>query len=168
MNFLIKKSKVEIISSTNKSYKYKNLIQIKEKFNKYFQKKNLIFFICNNDEFSIIFYIICLECKQSILPLSSNITNKSLNELINRFKPDFIFSKTTNYKNENYKKVYKFGKYILSENQKKNKSKINKNLALLLSTSGSSGNSKFVKLSYKNIYSNAIAIKKYLNLITTN
>ena len=42
--------------------------------------------------------------------------------------------------------------------------KISKNLALLLATSGSTGNKKLVKLSYKNIFSNALSIIKYLKL----
>ncbi len=37
-------------------------------------------------------------------------------------------------------------------------------LALLLSTSGSTGSAKFVKLSHKNIHSNAVAIAEYLAL----
>ena len=42
--------------------------------------------------------------------------------------------------------------------------KINKNLALMLSTSGSTGSVKFVRLSYKNIIDNTKNIVKYLNI----
>ena len=42
--------------------------------------------------------------------------------------------------------------------------KLHKNLALLLATSGSTGNSKIVKISYENINENTIQISKYLSL----
>ncbi len=53
-------------------------------------------------------------------------------------------------------------KYI-NQNEKK-KINLNKNLAVLLSTSGSTGSAKFVKQSFENIHSNSKNISKYLNL----
>ena len=96
------------------------------------------------------------------MPISSNTSKKSINKIIKNFSPEIIFTKE-NIVNKNYKKLYTFGIYKIL--RKKNLiRKINKELALLLSTSGSTGESKYVKLTYKNIYSNALSIKKYLDL----
>ena len=54
--------------------------------------------------------------------------------------------------------------YVLLENEKKFKIKINKNLRILVSTSGTTGNPKYVKLTKQNIESNTLSVLKYLKI----
>lgn len=96
------------------------------------------------------------------MPISSNTSQKSLDNIIKNFKPEIIFTKVNIFERK-YKEFYSIGTYKIFK--KKNIiNRINNELALLLSTSGSTGDSKYVKLTYKNIFSNASSIKKYLNL----
>ena len=54
--------------------------------------------------------------------------------------------------------------YDIYKSETANEIKLNKNLAVLLSTSGSTGSHKFVKQSYKNLHSNCKNISKYLKI----
>ena len=54
--------------------------------------------------------------------------------------------------------------YCLIKISKKSYYKLNKDLALLLTTSGSTGSPKLVKLSHQNIFSNAKSISDYLKI----
>ena len=54
--------------------------------------------------------------------------------------------------------------YTLLENKKKIKIKINKNLKILISTSGTTGNPKYVKLTKQNIDCNTLSILKFLKI----
>jgi long-chain acyl-CoA synthetase len=162
MDFLSNLSKFQLISETGNIYKVHDIIKIKKNFENILGKKKLIFFIGDNDEFSILFYIVCLSLGHCLMPISSNITKKSLNHLIKSFKPEIIFTKEFKKLRE-FKDHYSFGLYKILK--KKNvENKINQKLALLLSTSGSTGNAKFVKLTFENIFANALSIKKYLKL----
>ena len=51
---------------------------------------------------------------------------------------------------------------------KKNFHNIHKDLCLLMSTSGTTGSSKFVKISYDNLYANTVSICKFLNIKKTD
>jgi long-chain acyl-CoA synthetase len=138
------------------------LIKLANKLKLLFKKKKLILFICDNDVNSLLFYIANLALKNCLIPISPSISNNSLKKIISNFKPDIIFSKRL-LKSDKYVLLEHFGQYKILK-IKKSQTPIHKDLSLLLSTSGSSGNSKFVKLTYKNILSNALAIKKYLKL----
>jgi long-chain acyl-CoA synthetase len=160
--FLNNLKKFKIVSETGFEYSSKNIVDIKNQLKSIFKEKKLILFICDNNEFSLLFYVVNLALKHCLIPISSNTTKISLKRIINNFQPDIIFSKKFLTINE-YKVFEKFGTYFLLE-RKKSSILVHKDLSLLLSTSGTTGDSKFVKLTYENLYSNALAIKKYLNL----
>ena len=63
-----------------------------------------------------------------------------------------------------YKKVFNFKNYYLSETNLKIDYKIHNDLALLMSTSGTTGNFDFVKQTYKNLKHNTISIIKSLKI----
>ena len=65
---------------------------------------------------------------------------------------------------QNFEIIYSFKNYILIDLKSTSKSNLNENLALLLTTSGSTGSPKFVRLSYKNLSSNAESIIDYLKI----
>jgi long-chain acyl-CoA synthetase len=162
MNFFKNLKKFQIISDNGKIYGINEIKELSNTLQELLKGKKLVLFVGDNDEYSILFYAACLRLRDCVMPISSNTSKKSINKIIKNFSPEIIFAKE-NIVNKNYKKLYTFGIYKIF--RKKNIiSEINKELALLLSTSGSTGESKYVKLTYKNIYSNALSIKKYLNL----
>ena len=104
--------------------------------------------------------------RKNIIPilLEPNIDKNYEKDLISRYKPSYIFSRYE----EKYKKfntVFKKNKFhVFKTNYETKNIKVNKSLCLLLTTSGTTGHKKFVKLSYENLYSNTFAIIDYLKI----
>lgn len=104
--------------------------------------------------------------KKKIVPIliDNNIDSSFEENLILRYRPSYIFSLESE-KYEKYYKIFNRDRFcIYKNNSKSEKYKLNKNLCLLLTTSGTTGNKKFVKLSYENLYHNTRAIIKYLKI----
>ena len=132
---------------------------------KNFEKENLMFLICENNIESILFYLSSLKKNCALVLLEKNITEINLNELISKYEPRYIFinkKKKHNFSKFNIRKNYM--NYILLENKKKIKFKINKDLKILISTSGTTGNPKYVKLTKQNLDSNTLSILKFLKI----
>ena len=90
-----------------------------------------------------------------------------MNNLINNFKPSYIFQNTSRTAVDDWEVVFKIGLLLYSTGHLKDYS-IYKDLSLLLPTSGSTGSPKCVRLSYSNIYSNTVAICNYLNISSSD
>lgn len=129
----------------NKISYFELLSRVNEVYDK-IGKRCLCFILCSNNIESIISYIACIEKNVVALLLSSNIDDILLNDLLNIYKPAFVIKDgvINKYSDDSYE--------------------INNDLALLLTTSGSTGSPKFVRQSYKNIESNAKSIVEYLKL----
>ena len=70
--------------------------------------------------------------------------------------------KTKKIDSKNFKLDKKLYDYILLKNKHNVKKNINDNLMALISTSGSTGSSKLVRLSYQNFSSNIYSVNKSL------
>lgn len=124
-----------------------------------FIKKNIAankiaFLLLNNNIESVVTYLACL--RESIVPLllPGNIDKALLDNLKNIYIPGIIF-------NSNKQNSFEFINSKLENNT-------HSNLAILLSTSGSTGSPKLVRLSKDNIISNTKSISSYLNIKNTD
>ena len=160
-----------ISSSRNKSfitdgeisYDYKDINKKIKKLKKNYKIEGLILNITKNTIDFLIGYLYFFETSKPQLLIDQQTGVKSILQLIRRFKPNYLFV-PNNIKNEfNYKKIFEFGKYVLLKTNF-GKIKINKNIAFLMPTSGSTGDQKFAKISFDNIKSNTKNIIKYLKL----
>ena len=133
-------------------------------------KRSLIFLIADNKIGSIINYIASIRnnCVSILVDHRTNI--EDIKKLIRSYKPSLIaapsdWAKRNHNINFQYlRKVYDYSIYKTIYTRSKN---IHKDLSILISTSGSMGTPKFVKLSKKNLKSNTDSIIKYLS-ITSN
>lgn len=140
-----------------------NLLNFKNK------KKNFIFLLYKNNIDFYLFYLKFLFSKDVVLLLNANINSKYLFNLISTYKPDFlIFPKNKFEKIDNYAKRFSIGSYDFYNCNRYYNHDLNKDLAVLLTTSASTGTKKFVRISYNNIYENTKAIIKYLNIKSTD
>ena len=153
-----------LLTENEKNLTKTDIYNLALKNNQFFNKKSLILFCGGNDAVSISQYLSFLLCGQAILFFDNNADKEKIEYLIKKFKPDFIFLKNNIKLKKNYSILFQNEFYNFLKSNKKNFSPINKKLAILLSTSGSLKNSKFVKLSYENIFSNCASISKYLKL----
>lgn len=127
--------------------------------------KSLIALICDNSYLAVICYLAALRSGNSVLLLNYSTDELLLKKIIMTYKPEFIIQTNSNFSFENYKKEDSpVNGMILLKSQINCNSEIFNDTAVLLSTSGTTGSPKLVRLSYKNIQSNAESIASYLNL----
>lgn len=108
--------------------------------------RSLIFLRVNNTYLSLINYLACLRKGHPFLLLDSDVKEELVTTLKDTFKPNYLMS------NEG---IAKFNDYthVLKDD-----------LAMLMSTSGTTGEPKLVRLSYTNLNCNSESIVSYLNI----
>ena len=158
--------KIALINETKK-ISYKEIFLKSKYLNKIIKKNKLILIICKN-EIDIILYYIAFTLNKSPLILVDGKTQKNeINSIIKKYKPDYICSaeQTLNQLELfNNNLLDKTQNAIIIKNKNLKKYNINKKFFLLLSTSGTTGSSKFVRLSFKNIFNNTLKINEYLKI----
>ena len=153
-----------LVDEHNTLINYNSLILRKKKIEKFFKEKKVVFLLAENNIELISEYLCLFLLKQTVVILNNSLSRSSLDKLIQKFKPNYIFlNKKISSKFFLSKKKYETANFCMMEINKKNVFP-NKELFLILPTSGSSGSSKFVKLSFKNIIFNSNAIIKYTKL----
>jgi long-chain acyl-CoA synthetase len=128
---------------------YPELLDQVTKIQKSFDErpKSLAVLLCDNSLPSIISYLAALRAGHAVM-LLNRTTDASLQErLFNIYDPEIIIDRNT-----------------VSFPKRKSHPPIKPDLALLLSTSGTTGSPKLIRLSYKNLQSNAESIVQYLGI----
>lgn len=144
---------------------YSSIIELSKKFFNKVKERSLVLIKCENSFEIIIAYITFSRLNCPIILVDNNLVNQSYEEIIEAYKPDYIFQNIKNKKeNINYIHLNNFGLFELLENQKKIKNSINENLSLLIPTSGSMGSPKFVRQSSQNIMTNIDQVTQSLNV----
>lgn len=167
MFYDIKKSEnVAIISSEGVTVTYNELGSYVDDFMTKLSSRKLAFCLCENSPGSVIGYLSFLNAKVVPLMIDSKIEESLLNNLMNIYKPDYIYSpdRIADKFTADYDSIYNCMNYILYTRKQPETIELFDDLALLLTTSGSTGSPKLVRQSYTNIQSNAEAIAKYLEL----
>lgn len=127
------------------------------------KQKQLVFLYCNNQLHSIGIYFSLLKNNFTIALLNEDLDVHLKDKLERTYLPNVIIDKSrieiNNYKDA----LVKSNSFALSLfKSDKNKPIIHDNVKILLSTSGTTGSPKFVKLSEENLYENANSISDYL------
>jgi len=131
----------------------------------YSTKKKLIFLFCDNSILSITSYLAALRSRQAILLLNTKMDRELRDSLIKIYKPEIILStESFNIELTGYKLISLEDKLFFYQSNESENNPIHPELALLLSTSGTTGSPKLVRLSYKNISANASSISEYLKI----
>ena len=154
------KKKIAIVSENEEQISYSTLEEKVNKIKNKIRKKSLIFILSSNSLDSILIYLASLKHNCVCLLLDNDIIDKTLNKLIKKYKPNYIFTNKLN-KIKDYEEFISLSKNIILK--KKNNKNINffSKLSLLLTTSGSTGSPKLARISLDNLISNANSIAKY-------
>lgn len=126
---------------------------------------SLVILLCQNQYESVFFYINAIE--RGVVPIMVDAESDPslVNALIMEYHPDYIFTPSTKGAQfENYLFGHNLKNYTLLKSNQESSTSLNSELALLLSTSGTTGSPKLVRLSYNNLVSNASSISEYLEL----
>jgi len=125
--------------------------------------KGLIFLFTTNNFESVITYIAALKSSNAVLLLDEKLNEEIRNGLIENYKPEFIIS-SSEVIPEKYNNCYRYNSLNFYSRIENTTSNIYPELSVLLSTSGTTGSPKLVRLAYKNIQSNAESIAEYLSI----
>lgn len=124
-------------------------------------KKSLFFILCKNNVQTVIAYLAVLQSKHAALLLAHDTPKEFLEQLMKCYKPDYIWSDIFIPSSTC---CYSQGGYCLWKSSVDRKIELLPELKLLLSTSGSTGSSKLVRLTAENLEANAESISEYLQL----
>lgn len=148
-----------------KDISYSELKNISDQIATAVDKRCLVFLLAENSVEAIAGYIGFLTHKIVPMMIDANLDDDLLASLEEKYTPSFIWlpaSRKDLFHTPDI--VCKVGNYVLLKRKEAAVTPMNNNLALLMTTSGSTGSPKFVRLSYRNIYSNTEAIIKYLRI----
>ena len=128
-------------------------------------KKTLGFIFCKNNLASLCGYLASLQQKQAVYLLDAHLEHSFVQNLIDRYHPDWLWLPEGHERFEGYNDDFFREGYVLQKNIVfYSHTPIYPELALLLSTSGSTGSPKLVRLSYDNLQANAESIADYLKI----
>lgn len=126
--------------------------------------KKLAFVFCDNSSLSVLIYLSMLRGGYAVL-LANGKTDVFLkSNLVRVYRPDVIFSIDPEDCFEGYGQLSGSDNVAFLMKKKQDRTEIHPDLAVLLSTSGTTGSPKLVRLSYKNIQANAESIVDYLEI----
>jgi len=115
-------------------------------------RKALVFCFAQNDISSVVGYLAALKAGHAVCLLDAQAREPLKRGLIDAYDPDFIVEPSA------------AGQPGVARRQARRASPIHPDLSLLLSTSGTTGSAKLVRLSRKAVETNARAIAEYLGL----
>ena len=125
---------------------FKNIEQFNKQLLQEFKTKSVGLIIAHQDLASICFYLACLKYNHAVLLIDPQMSKADRQRLQTTYNSDWIFDRS--FKNL----------------QVKHGNNIHPELAVLISTSGSLGSAKSVRLSQKNLTSNCLDINVSLGL----
>ncbi len=108
---------------------------------------------------TIIGYLSFLRSDHAFIMLDASVDHELTQNIIETYKPNFIWEESTD--TDRY--LIKYKNYGLKEHNLENMN-LHPDLSLMLSTSGTTGSPKMVKLTKANLYSNCTSIVQYLNI----
>jgi acyl-coenzyme A synthetase/AMP-(fatty) acid ligase len=158
-------SNIAIITEQSEKISYKDLLDTADSIGKQIKKRCLVFTVCKNCFESVAGYIGFLRSRAVQVLIHDTIDNILFANLIETYKPEYIYIPVEKSGLKiNCKTVYSYGSYTLLKTNYNIDYSLHYDLALLLTTSGSTGSPKLVRQSYKNINSNAESIAEYLEI----
>lgn len=162
------KENIAVIEESGKEFSYDEICTLSEQLKGYLPSRSLVFNLCSNTLGSLVGYITFLNNRVVPLMVDANLDIKLLKNLIETYSPEYLWlpsSKVANF--YGYDVVYSSCKYCLVKTNLHLNKRLHEDLALLLTTSGSTGSFKLVRQSYVNVQSNMDAIARYLDLTST-
>lgn len=159
--------KIAVITDKGEQLTYGELEKEAAKFASFVDEKSLLFCLCENRLGSLVGYISCMEYQIPIVLLDGSKDISVLKNLISIYQPEYIWVEKEKSDQIGGESIYDYATYSLQKmvyDVEVAKPKINSELALCLTTSGSTGSPKFVRLSAKNVLANAESIAEYLEI----
>lgn len=158
--------RVAALQDDGSSLSYGELVGFCEELAGFIDSRSLVFSLCRNTIGALAGYVAFLSVKAVPLLLSDHLDHELLAYLLDTYQPDYLWVPAEQREQfEGESVCERYGYSLLS--CVREKKKMDQNLALLLTTSGSTGSPKLVRQSYENLQENAKSIASYLELDET-
>jgi acyl-CoA synthetase (AMP-forming)/AMP-acid ligase II len=126
--------------------------------------RGLVFILADNGMASLIGYLGCLRSRVPAALLAHDLHSDLLSNLLRTYRPNYILLPRDRAGHlPHAAELLALGDHVLLA-YSNDSSPVHDDLALLVTTSGSTGSAKFVRLSYENLSSNARSIAEYLGI----
>ena len=165
MLFSKKKSDAVALCTESVDWTYGRLQESAEEIAGAIDGRSLLFLLCSNTAASIAGYMACMN--HGIVPamIDGALDGGLLRQLIAVYHPSYMWLPQKRRKEIPVgKELYSLEDYVLLETGEMESYPLHEDLALLMTTSGSTGSPKFVRLSYENIFANTTSIIEYLGM----
>lgn len=155
---------VAVVDEFGKQTTYSQLKNYCDELISKVSRRCLVFNLCSNTLGSLVGYVGFLNHNVVPLMLDAHIDSQLLHQFLNEYKPDYLWVPENQKDNFDGDIVYQNLNYALIKTRNDKVYPLFDELALLLTTSGSTGSPKFVRQSYRNILANTNSIIEYLKL----
>jgi acyl-CoA synthetase (AMP-forming)/AMP-acid ligase II len=125
-------------------------------------RRSLGLLLAANRQECIATYLAALQAGSALILMDAALAPELTNEVVRVYRPDWFVAGSFNCNIEGYRKVGTNPEIF--ESQLRDDLEIHPDLGILLSTSGSTGSPKLVRLTLKNLQANAESIAEYLQL----
>ena len=164
-NFTSIGERVAIVSERGQTYCYKDLAAISSSRLSKLESKSVCLLICNLSETAIIYYIGLIRKRITTILVDANLGQQKIEKIISCYSPNYIISPLTSIVVPiKFEIIDRLKDFIIYENKSENHDSSLQDTSLCLTTSGSTGSAKFVKLSLGNIESNTESIIKAVGI----
>ena len=151
-----------IITEDGEQISYRALLNAADEIASFIPARKIVFLVCRNTFQSVAAYIGFLRKRVIPVLLSPDIDRSLLGDLLESYKPGYICCPVG--WNEDGEQIYQNNGYVLVGTGHDVSVEPNLQLALLLTTSGSTGSPKLVRQSNVNIECIAASIVEYLKI----
>ncbi|MBQ7232469.1 MAG: AMP-binding protein [Bacillales bacterium] len=149
---------------------YRELANCANDLKKCIGSRKLVFLVASNTLSSLKAYVACLNSGNVPVMLSEELDKQQFGSLYETYGPQYVYTRKTEIVTKEMQRISVEEKkqsndgYEWYHVENTESYSLFEELALLLTTSGSTGSPKLVRQSYKNIKANMISIVEYLKL----
>lgn len=151
------------VQSKDAAYTYRQLEENSQKLATILKRGKVAFLLAKNTIGSLSCYVSCIKNNIPVAILDAHKDSDFISNIIKQYHPEYLLLPTEDVSNYKGEAIGQIEDYSVLHIEDTNYS-VSEDLALLLTTSGSTGSPKFVRLTKNNIKSNAESIAKYLEL----
>lgn len=166
-NLNLFKENTAVISDHGESLTYAELSSVAGKIAGLLSQKDLLFCLCENRLGALVGYVACMEHHIPVVLLDGSKDVSMIQNLVAIYQPEYVWTSSDTASGIGGETIYDYADFSLQKMSYETplkKPEILPDLALCLTTSGSTGSPKLVRLSAQNVLSNAEAIAEYLGI----